>query len=181
MKGCLLPLAFSAAIATFACAAQAEKLPYLYIGGNLASGDYAEEGGDLDLPFAYGRVGVLFSEMFAIELRYGEGIDDDTATVPPFGNFAVEVDEMKGAYLRVGKQLGDYVYPYALVGRSKGTLRVSQGGISATADDSDTSYGVGLDIGLPGTRVQLNVEYMQYIDAGDVEFSALSIGILGYF
>ncbi|GAB3369884.1 porin family protein [Spongiibacter taiwanensis] len=180
MKGHLLPLLFCATLAT---TAHAEKLPYIYLGANYAETEVSDEGLDIDLPMAYGRLGFVVNEMFSLELRYGEGTQDERVffTVDDDLYYAdFEVDKMVGAYLRTGYQLGDYFYPYLMLGRTEGTLRASGNG-SATAKEKDISYGVGIDMNLPSTRVQLNIEYMQYIDKGQTEFSGLAIGILGYF
>ena len=62
---------------------------------------------------------------------------------------------------------------------TKGELTASVSGpgvsASASASESDVSYGAGANFAL-SDKIQMNAEYMQYIDKGGAEISGFSVG-----
>ena len=91
----------------------------------------------------------------------------------------VELDSVVGAYVRVG---GDFegVLPYLLLGFARTEVTASAGGLSASDDESDFSYGIGLDVG-SAENLSFNIEYMNYYDDSDGDITAIGVGITSSF
>jgi opacity protein-like surface antigen len=60
------------------------------------------------------------------------------------------------------------------------TASVSGSGVSASASESDVSYGAGVNFAL-SDKIQMNAEYMQYIDKGRAEVSGFLVGASYFF
>lgn len=148
-----------------------------YLGLNATFLEYSEDGvDDLDLNSVIGRVGGYFNPYVGAELRWGYGVNDDSADVAGT-SASLELDDMYGAYIKGGVPVGDTFYPYAIVGYTEQEVTVRSGSLGAASDsDSDISYGLGVDVQL-GEKIGLNLEYMSFYDKDDVEIQGLSIGI----
>lgn len=125
------------------------------------------------------RVGHQLSERFGVQGRLGlRGGGGDAAGAVDGGaeeTLTVRLDRLAGLYAsaRIGRR--DRVSGYALAGYTD--ARAGAAGVQATASEAarGPSVGVGLDYAFdPDYRV--NLEYMHYIDRGEVRLSALGIG-----
>ena len=150
----------------------------LYAGATINMIDYDEDGfSSLSLTALSGIFGIKVNENFSVEGRLGFGIGDDDI------NFlgetvTVEIDHYYGIYGRIGAQVEQF-YPYVLLGYTRGESTASALGQSFSADDSDFSYGVGIDFNVSDT-IAINAEYMNYLEGSeagsDYEYSGFSLG-----
>jgi opacity protein-like surface antigen len=153
-----------------------------YFGGNFAFIEYSEEGlsGDASLTALYGRLGTNFSENFSGELRVGLGVGDDSLNVLGT-DVDLSLEHMLGLYIRGGVPLGESVFPYAVIGYTRGKFELSASGLgSASASESDVSFGLGTDFKL-NEGLSVNVEYMNYIDKDGGELSGFALGFTSNF
>ena len=152
-----------------------------YGGVSLAFVDYSEQGVEDEafITVLNGRFGAQFNENLSGEMRVGIGIGEDRVEVRG-SDVDVEIDNIYGAYLRAGALAGDVLYPYAIVGYSRGKVTATAGRFSASESESDVSFGIGVDF-LANEQVFLSGEYMNYLDKDGVEVSGFSIGLTGKF
>lgn len=147
----------------------------LYAGVNLVNVEYKESGFQSVHPLALSfRFGKEFTRNFAIEGRLGTGVSDDTIRISGV-DVAVEVDNFYGVYARGIIPL-NRVSLYGLVGYTHGEIKASAGGVAASADDGDFSYGVGADIAV-WKGGAINVEYGRLFSGTGYEVNALSAGV----
>ena len=93
--------------------------------------------------------GLYLLDFLAVEARAGTGVSDDTVDTTN-----AEINVLYGLYARGELSLGMFK-PYVLVGYS--SVDVDFG--NASEDDSDLSYGVGVDLKF-SEHLGLNLEYM---------------------
>ncbi len=163
----------------FCSTAQAEDG---YYGGNFSFLKYSEQGvsDDASLTAIYGRLGTSFNENFSGELRVGLGMGDDSVEFDGL-DVGVELDSMYGAYVRAGAPVSESFFPYIVFGYTRGEITASVSGFgSASASESDVSFGLGSDISV-SQRVSINLEYMNYLDKEGGEISGFSLGVAGKF
>lgn len=136
--------------------------------------NYEESGGlDADVGVLSLKFGTYLNEYFAAEARVGFGIDDDTVDV--FGvPVEFEVDNFIGVYMRA-EMPHDKVRPYAILGVTRGEATASAMGFSVSEDETDLSYGAGVDFVI-GEKAGIDVEYMQLIDKSDFEITTINLG-----
>lgn len=152
-----------------------------YMGANYVFVTYEEDGfaDDVDLGALTAKVGAKFNPYVAAELRAGFGVADETASAYGVSG-KIELDYLIGGYAVFGLPTETPIYPYIIVGYTKGELTASvsgpSGSASASASESDISYGVGANFSLRD-NIQMNAEYMQYLDKDGAEISGLSIGV----
>ncbi|WP_404415622.1 porin family protein [Vreelandella aquamarina] len=147
-----------------------------YVGGQLSMTTYDEAGLDDVNPTAIiGRLGYFVVDNFAIEGRFGTGIGDDSTL-----GVDVEIDSIAGIYGVGHLPLGDVASAYAVAGFSRGEASFSAPGFSNSDDDTDFSYGVGLQAKFAPT-LSGHVEYMSYLDKTDYEFTAIGLGLNYHF
>lgn len=162
-------------------AAQAEAQSG-YFGGSVAFLEYSETDIDDDasLSVLYGRLGLNFNQNFSGEIRLGVGVGDDTVDV--FGtNVDVELDNMYGVYVRGGAPVSAVVYPYAVLGYTRGKATASAAGFGSVSDsETDVSFGLGVDFTV-SKEITINAEYMNYLDKDGAEISGLAIGVATHF
>lgn len=174
MKAKLLVLSTLTA-AIFSMSAGANDL---YAGATINLIDYDEDGvPSLSLTTLSGIFGIKVNENFSVEGRLGFGIGDDDVNF--LGeNVTLEIDHYYGIYGRIGAQVEQF-YPYVLLGYTSGETTASVLGQSFSADDSDLSYGVGIDFNVSDT-IAINAEYMNYLEGSeagsDYELSGFSLG-----
>ncbi|MBD3648422.1 MAG: porin family protein [Pseudomonadales bacterium] len=153
-----------------------------YYGGSFAFVDYSEEGigDDASLNILYGRLGTRFNENFSGEIRAGIGIGDDSVNVLGT-DVDLELDTLFGAYVRGGIQASETLYPYVILGYTRGEATASVSGFGSVSDsESDVSFGLGVDFDVSKT-LTINFEYMNYLDKGGAEIDGFSIGIATIF
>ncbi len=131
-----------------------------------------------------GRAGSNLNQYVSIEGRLGIGLSDDTITVTDgvtTASVTVELDTLIGLYGAGRVPLGKSSSLYALVGLTQVNATVSApaagpGFAPVSDDEADVSYGIGADIGIL-YNLYVNVEYVQYIDKSDFDFSAVALGV----
>lgn len=139
----------------------------LYAGGSFAVLDSE----DVTLNAIYGRFGASFNENISAEARLGLGVGDDDL----YGAKA-ELDNFYGVYVRGGIPAGEFFYPYAVLGFTKGKASLSAEGFSISESESDLSYGVGADFKV-SESLKVNAEYVSYLDKDELELNGFSIGV----
>lgn len=153
-----------------------------YFGGSAAFLDVSVDGvsDEASLTAVYGRLGTAFNDNFSGEIRAGLGVGDDTVDV--FGtDVDVELDNMFGAYFRGGVQVGPAIFPYAIVGYTRGKATASASGFGSRSETaSDASFGLGADFNLTDNLL-INVEYMNYFDKDNAEIDGFSVGLASHF
>jgi opacity protein-like surface antigen len=158
-----------------------------YWGGGVGLLEYSSNDvdADFDVNSIYGRVGKFYNETFSAEFRLGLGGDDSQSNVLFYGygtadSVKVELENFWGAYLRAGFAASDSIYPYALIGYTRGKMKARgcAGGdcISASDSENDTSLGAGVDWRLSDTTT-LNFEYINYFDKDDAEVDGFNISL----
>ncbi|MDK8463407.1 porin family protein [Marinobacter sp. SS13-12] len=175
-----------AVLASFASGASAQDaVEGGYVGLNYAFVTYEEDGlsEDFDLGALVGKAGVRINPYLAAEFRAGFGAKDDSTSFNG-ASLDLEIDYLVGGYMVLGLPNESPVYPYAIVGATKGELTASAtgpgGSASASASESDLSFGVGANLNI-NQDFQVNGEYMQYIDKDGAEISGVSIGFAVLF
>lgn len=175
------------ALLTAAMGVQADAPTFkerFYAGLNVGQLQYEETGIDDDARPMYAalRAGAYVNENVSVEARYGTGIGSNDVEVCVFGcvDVDVEVENFYGLYTRLGTTLAEFIYPYAVVGYTRGEIKASAMGFSATESESDISYGVGVDL-FSTDNLNANVEFMQYIDEDTYEAMGISAGLTYVF
>ena len=97
---------------------------------------------DIENTYALVRLGVYVNPAITLDLRYGDGIDDDTLM-----GADLSVDRIAGLYALYHLELSSAISIYGLVGYSEADLKIEANGNSIIEKEDDISYGIGLDIG----------------------------------
>ena len=147
-----------------------------YMGIQYALGNYSEEGisQEADPSVLIGRYGTYLLDNFAIEGRVGIGIANDTLVFSGL-EVDVDVDYIVGVYALGHMNIAKGSSVYGLIGFTQAEITASTFGVSVTDDDSGVSFGVGADIGA------FNIEYIQYLNESEYEYSAISFGFTSNF
>ncbi|WP_341501898.1 porin family protein [Gallaecimonas sp. GXIMD4217] len=138
-----------------------------YIGAHYSALEVEDSGFDVDLGVLGAQAGYNFNEFFAIEGRLGFGISDDSI----FGT-DVELENYYGAYLVPQFQFNEVFGAYALLGFTKGKIKVS--GFGSDSED-DFGYAIGARFNV-AENANLFVEYGQLMDTHGVEFNTVTAG-----
>lgn len=115
------------------------------------------------------KIAFDYSRTIAVELVYGGSLEDDTS-----GNIVVEVEDMKGAYLRYNTTFHNKVRMYLLAGKTEITLN-DFGQTEKTL--SDTSLGIGFEEIAPWENTYYVLEYMKYIKEGGNSVTGITLGL----
>lgn len=153
-----------------------------YYGGNISFLDYSEPEVDISASVTAitGRLGTHFNENVSGELRVGFGVDDDTVSFDGL-EADLELESLYGVYIRGGIPVTENIYPYAILGYSRGELKATVAGFGSNSEsETDTSFGLGVDVDVI-QGVTINLEYMNYFDKDGVEVDSLSIGLAKTF
>jgi len=139
-----------------------------YVGIQLGSADTTVGGvsNDFDLEFLALQIGVWLSDDISLEIRMGKGNGADSA-----GPVDLEIESMGGLYGTYHWPLGDQASVYGIAGWSTASFKLSQGAIGNQEDENDISYGVGVKISV------FSVEYMSFLDNGNVKADIISVGL----
>lgn len=142
----------------------------LYTGVNYTFIDIdAQE--DADVGTLSAKVGVQANEYFGAEARAGFGVNDDTVN-----GTEVKLDNFFGGYATINMANETPVTPYAILGFTRVELEAG----SRSDDESDFSYGAGVNVQL-ARNLSGNLEYMRYYDDRDVTIDGIGLGILVNF
>lgn len=173
MKKTTLALMLSAGLTVPGVALAAGTDPGFYVGGGytFAAIESDDVDVDADLGLLFLRGGYQINQYLAVEARLGEGVQDDKIQ-----GVKLEVEEVYGAYAKVGLPTGVGLYPYALLGMTHAKLKASVPGASATSTDSDISYGIGADYWF-NKQLSAGLEYANLYDKEGDTISGLTLGI----
>ena len=165
---------------TFSMVTTAENTGKTYVGVQYAIGSYNEDGFEEVNPTALvGRFGKYFNDNFALEGRLGIGLQDDSINFLGT-DVSLEIDTLFGVYGVGHINLNETSSVYGLIGFTRAEATASALGQSFSDDESGLSFGVGADIGI-GNNVALNIEYTQYLNKSEFDFSALGLGAVFSF
>jgi opacity protein-like surface antigen len=164
-----------------------------YHGYQVSDLDFTNSKGTSNQVTISGKAGIRFNDNVSGELRAGMGIGDDEI-IGPYDDgqvpIQVELRAFYGAYMRVGEQVGRYMYPYAILGYTKLherrgiTSLVTESGLSNIDVEgtsmSGVSYGAGVDINIR-EYLKLSIEYMSYFDKKTASMGGYSVEIYKRF
>ena len=161
----------AATLSLQAVAAGVQK-PGIYVGGGLTDTTFEIDGvsGDASPTALFARIGYQINEYVAAEARLGSGLESDK-----FHGIKTEIEDFYGAYAKVGVPTTVGLYPYALVGLTHGELKASSRGNSDKQDDSDVSFGLGVDYWFD-SNFSVGVEYTKYLETSDYKVTGISLG-----
>ncbi len=143
----------------------------LYGGMNYTFVNIDDDVVDADLGTLSGKVGAMVTPFFGVEARAGFGVDDDTIS-----GVEVSADNFFGGYATLNMVNESPMTPYVILGFTRFELEASGPGGSVSDDDSDVSYGIGLNVDV-APQVAGNVEYMRYYDKDGVTVDGLGLGV----
>lgn len=126
-----------------------------------------------------GKLGYCVHKNFAIEGRLGIGLKDDENEVYGY-DVSLELDNLFGFYGKGILDINDKIQCYGLIGftRAEGTVEAS--GYSDSDDDTDLSFGIGIDFGV-SSQIYIGLEYMSYLSKSDFDLNAIAVGVTKYF
>jgi len=146
-----------------------------YAGVNYAHTTYKESGFEKLNPSAVmARIGKEINKNVAVEGRLAVGLSEDSITISGT-KVDLEIDNFFGVYIK-GMIPSGSVTPYGVLGWGTGEVTASAPGVTVGGDDSDISYGVGLDVAVSKDTF-VNVEYSRLFKGDGFKVDALSLGI----
>lgn len=134
-----------------------------------------EGSADADFGALSGKIGGLVSPYFGLEARAGFGVDDDTV-----GGIDFSVDNFFGGYATLNLANESPATPYVILGFTRIELEAEGPFGSVTDDDSDLSYGLGVNIEM-APQLSGNLEYMRYYDKDGTTIDGLGLGATFHF
>lgn len=175
---------FLIAIITLFISAHAESESYKtrsYVGGNIANLTYSETGTQDDVSWlsGYGRFGAQIEDYVSVEWRVGTGFQSEEVTLLD-SPADVSLDMFYGAYLLGGIPISKSIYPYALIGYTRGELEVHGPELNVEAEESDISFGIGINIDI-SKDFSINAEYTRYLKENGIEISGPAAGFVYRF
>lgn len=145
----------------------------LYAGANYTFVSIEDDTIDADLGTLSGKVGANVTPYFGLEARAGFGVkDDDVAN----GFAEVSANSFFGAYATLSLANESPVTPYAILGFTRYELELESAVGSEKDDDSDLSYGIGVNVAMT-EALSGNVEYMRYYDKDDITIDGIGLGL----
>lgn len=142
-----------------------------YIGAQVGLSSFDIDGvDDIEIPYYLVRLGIFATRSLALEVRYGNDIEEDTISGVDYA-----IDRIAGAYATYHFELNASTSVYGLLGYSEIDLKAKSAAGSDRDDETSTSYGFGLDLG------NFNFEFLRYLDRGDDTGDAVSLGYTLYF
>ncbi len=154
-----------------------------YFGGGLALVDYSESGlsEDASLAAVFGKFGKKFSENISGEVRFGIGLVDDSVGDIRSELFSIdlplleiELENYYGLYIKSGISVIEGFYPYAILGYTRGKLKISAFDESTSVSESGTSFGLGADFTI-SENLDVSIEYMNYFDKDEARLGGFSL------
>ncbi|MDO3722197.1 outer membrane beta-barrel protein [Marinobacter sp. chi1] len=138
-------------------------LNYTFVGLDVGSAD-------ADVGTLSGKAGAMLTPFIGFEARAGFGVDDDRV-----GLFDYSLDNFYGAYGTFQMANESPLTPYAAIGFTRVEIEADGPLGTSTEDESDVSYGVGLNVDF-ASYLSGNLEYMRYYDDNDVTVDGLGLG-----
>lgn len=180
IPGTVIALAGSAGLLLAAGTAQADMYKSgggsLYAGANYNFMSVDGGGVDADLGMISAKVGAKVNPYLGIEARAGFGVDGDDVG----GGAELELNALYGAYAKLNVDNPSPATPYLVLGLTRYELEASGPGGTYREDDSDFSYGIGVDLAI-NESVSGNLEYMRYGDEDDVTLDGIALGMTVHF
>lgn len=133
---------------------------------------------DANLDAVVLRLGQNFSRYFSGEVRAGFGTNGDA--LDDQSSQSLELDRYYGIYTKVGYPIGNVVFPYLTLGYTDTSLDFLQGETKTRDGRNGVSYGIGTDFKI-SERLEINLEYMSYIDKNNLEIRGAQISISAPF
>ncbi|MCK2147593.1 MULTISPECIES: outer membrane beta-barrel protein [Marinobacter] len=143
----------------------------VYTGLNYTFMSLDAGGDDADVGTLSAKAGVMATPFLGFEARGGFGVDDDRVR-----GIDYSVDNFFGGYATFNIVNESPVTPYAVLGFTRVEVEAEGPFNTVTDDDSDVSYGVGLNMEF-ARNVSGNLEYMRYYDDDDVTVDGLGVGV----
>ncbi|WP_166254570.1 porin family protein [Marinobacter salicampi] len=144
----------------------------LYAGANYTFVDVDGDDLDADLGTLSGKVGAHVNPYFGVEARAGFGVVDEDIN----STTELSVNSFFGAYGTLSVVNESPVTPYGILGFTRYELEVDNVLGSSTEDESDLSYGIGVNFAV-NDALSANLEYMRYFDKDDVTIDGLGLGL----
>ncbi|MAZ06831.1 MAG: hypothetical protein CME81_10655 [Halomonas sp.] len=139
----------------------------LYTGLNYTFINLESGSADADVGTLSAKVGVMATPFLGIEARGGFGVDDDRIGAADFS-----LDNFFGGYATFNLVNESPITPYAILGFTRVEIEVG----TATEDETDVSYGIGMNMEF-APNLSGNLEYMRYYENNDTEIDGLGVGI----
>lgn len=143
----------------------------LYTGLNYTFANIDAGSSDADVGTLSAKAGVMATPFLGFEARAGFGVDDDR-----IGRVDVSLDNFFGGYATFNLANESPLTPYAVLGFTRVELESKGPFTTVTDDDSDVSYGVGLNMEF-ASNLSGNLEYMRYYDEDNVTVDGLGVGV----
>lgn len=143
----------------------------LYAGLNYTFFNIEEGSDDVDVGTLSAKVGALATPYFGVEARAGFGVDDDRLDGVDFS-----LDNFFGGYATLNLANESPATPYVILGFTRVELEAEGPLGTASEDDSDFSYGIGVNVEM-APQVSGNLEYMRYYDQDNVTVDGLGLGV----
>lgn len=143
----------------------------LYAGLNYTFFNLEDDSDDADVGALSAKVGALATPYFGVEARAGFGVDDDRVN-----GIDYSVDNFFGGYATLNLANESPATPYVIFGLTRVELEAEGPFTTVTDDDSDFSYGIGVNVEM-APQVSGNLEYMRYYDKDDVTVDGLGLGV----
>ena len=181
MKKNILALCLSSALlvptAAFAAGDSGTELGAdkgFYVGGGYTKVSDKEYGvsNEADLGAVFLRGGYQLNPNLSVEARYYGGVSDDKIE-----GVKIELEQMYGAYLKVGLPTLNRLYPYMLVGYTDTKFKASVPGDSVTDKRGGASFGLGMDVYITH-NISADVEYTEFYNKqSDARITGLTLGM----
>ncbi|WP_372981453.1 outer membrane beta-barrel protein [Marinobacter sediminum] len=143
----------------------------VYTGLNYTFMNLDAGGEDADVGTLSAKAGVMATPFLGFEARGGFGVDDDRVR-----GIDYSVDNFFGGYATFNIANESPITPYAVLGFTRVEVEAEGPFNTVTDDESDVSYGVGLNMAF-ARNVSGNLEYMRYYDDDDVTVDGLGVGV----
>jgi opacity protein-like surface antigen len=158
----------------FTLQAADKKSDNYYIGAGVNFLSYEQPGVKANFTAVSGRLGTYINDYLSAEARLGFGLQGDDFDV--FGTTVdLDLNYVYGIYARAGLPLNEKLYPYVLLGYSKGEVETSAGSTTTDKAASGTSFGFGIDFKL-NNKLTLNAEYINLLDRDAVKVAGFNLG-----
>ncbi|WP_404364120.1 porin family protein [Marinobacter sp.] len=148
----------------------------LYAGGNYTFVDLDANGFDADLGTLSAKVGGYVTPYFGLEARAGFGVADEDVGF----DTDLSVNSFFGGYATLNMVNESPVTPYGILGFTRYELEVDGPFGSDKDDETDFSFGAGVNVAIT-EELSGNLEYMRYVDTGDVTADGIGLGLTFHF
>jgi hypothetical protein len=163
------------AIAALCCAGPALAQDGIYSGVSFGSLSYDQDGlPTVKLQALAFKAGRELTRNFAVEVRAGFGVGDDTVSI---AGTPVEftLDHYFGVYGKGILPVSEYFAFYGVLGVAAGKVTAQGFGYSASSSDTAVSFGLGFDLAFSQHHV-LYFEWAELFYGSDYEVDAASLG-----